>query len=108
MAEWNGTLDIECMDPDFISIRSLFLSGAITKMYQLVKHSPTKVSKLLGLNYDAYHTKLVHPEKFSILNINVLAYAIYIDPVIIYEIIQKETSSRILDKYNKFSSLSKK
>ena len=108
MAEWIGNIDLDGMDPDFISIRSLFLSGSISKMYQLVKHSPTKVSKLLGLNYDAYHTKLVQPEKFSILHINVLAYAVKIDPMIIFEIIQKETSSRVREKYQKFSGGAKK
>ena len=108
MAEWKGKIDVDNMDADFISIRSLFLTGSISKMYQLVKQSPTKVSKLLGLNYEAYHTKLVHPEKFSVLHINVLAYAIKIDPTIIYEIIQKETTVTVSDKFHKFSSLKKK
>ncbi|WP_316848922.1 hypothetical protein [Pedobacter agri] len=102
MADWEIDFDTQRMDPDFFSIRSMFLSGSISKMYQLVKHSPTKISKLLGLNYDAYHTKLTNPEKFNVLHINLLAYAIQIDPVIISNIIQEEIKNKTLEKYNHY------
>jgi len=102
MATWKESIELEKMDPDFLSIRSIFISDSISNMYQLVKHSPTKISKLLGLNYDAYHTKLVNPEKFSVLHINVLAYAIQIDPEIIHNIIQKETEHKVLEKIKKY------
>jgi hypothetical protein len=106
MANWKESIELEKMDPDFLSIRSIFISGSLSSMYQLVKHSPTKVSKLLGLNYDAYHTKLVNPEKFSVLHINVLAYAIQIDPTVIYDIIQKEAEQKILEKIKKYKDKS--
>lgn len=108
MANWRGDFDIDKLDPDFFSIRSMFMSGSISKMYQLVKHSPTKISKLLGLNYDAYHTKLLSPERFSLLQINLLAYAIQIDPSMIHEIIQKEIEVKVLEKYKKFNTRLKK
>jgi len=108
MADWKENIDLEQMDPDFLSIRSIFISGSISNMYQLVKHSPTKISRLLGLNYDAYHTKLLNPEKFSILHVNVLAYAIQVDPIVIQEIIQKETRSKVLEKFKRFKQPAKK
>jgi hypothetical protein len=103
MANWKESIELDKMDPDFLSIRSMFVSGSISTMYQLVNHSPTKVSKLLGLNYSAYHTKLVNPGQFSILHINVLAYAIQIDPNIINEIIQKQIEIKTLEKIKKFN-----
>ncbi|WP_412467476.1 hypothetical protein [Pedobacter sp. KLB.chiD] len=105
MTIWKESIELDKMDPDFISIRSMFISGSISTMYQLVNYSPTKVSKLLGLNYSAYHTKLVNPEQFSILHLNVLAYAIQIDPNIIQNIIQQQIEDKILDKFKKFNTI---
>lgn len=102
MSEWGAKLDLETMDSDFISIRSLFVSSSISKMYQLVKHSPTKVSKLLGLNYSAYHTKLLDPSKFCEIHINTLAYAIQINPVIIHDLIQNEIEQKVIANYEKY------
>jgi len=99
MAEWGKLKQLETLDADFISVRSLFLSGSITKMYQLIKQSPTKIAKLLGLNYSSYHSKLVDPEKFTEFHVNLLAYAIQIDPAIIHEIIQKEIQEKVEMRY---------
>lgn len=102
MSIWKEDIELDKMDPDFLSIRSMFVSGSISTMYQLVSYSPTKVSKLLGLNYSAYHTKLVNPEQFSVLHINVLAYAIQIDPNIIHDLIQNQIIEKIQEKLKKF------
>lgn len=102
MGEWNIKIDLEEMDSDFVSIRSLFISASISKMYQLVKQSPTKIARLLGLNYEAYHDKLLNPEKFTELHINTLSYAIQIDPVIIHNIIQREIRYKVEIKIKKF------
>jgi len=102
MANWEKNVELEGMDPDFLSIRSIFISGSMSNMYQLVNYSPTKISKLLGLNYDAYHTKLANPEKFSVLHINILSYVLQIDPTIINDIIQKEIKDKVLEKIKKF------
>ncbi|WP_443938804.1 hypothetical protein [Pedobacter sp. MW01-1-1] len=108
MEHWKENLDLENMDPDFLSIRSMFISGSLKNMYQLVKHSPTKISKLLGLNYDAYHTKLLNPEKFSLLHINILAFALHINPNIINTLIQKQIEPKVIEKIDKFKKSSLK
>jgi len=104
MANWDILKDeyANNLDPNFEDIQSLFLSGKINKMYQLVKRSPTKVSKLLGINYEAYHSKLQNPEKFTIFHINVMAYAFRIDPDIIHNVIQKEIKDKVKVRVKKF------
>lgn len=104
MANWKENVDLKNLDPDFLSIRSIFISGSMTNMYQLVNHSPTKISRLLGLNYDAYHTKLANPEKFTVLHINVLSYVLQLDPIIIHNVIQSEIETKVLEKIKKFQS----
>lgn len=108
MAAWKEDFNLEDMDPDFLSIRSMFISGSLRNMYQLVKHSPTKISRLLGLNYDAYHTKLQNPEKFNVFHINILAYAIKVDPNLIYDLIQKQIEVQVAEKADKFKKLPRK
>ncbi|MDB5141070.1 MAG: hypothetical protein JWR12_2986 [Mucilaginibacter sp.] len=109
MANWDNLKDeiTYNIDSNFEDIQLLFLSGKITKMYQLVKRSPTKVSKLLGINYEAYHSKLQNPEKFTLFHINVMAYAFRIDPDIINNIIQKEISNKVKAKVKKFEEKKK-
>ena len=104
MANWNiSKADNEIpIDPNFEDIQTLFLSGKISKMYQLVKRSPTKVAKLLGINYEAYHNKLSNPEKFTVFHINTMAYAFRIDPNIIHDVIQKEIQDKVKVKVKDF------
>lgn len=104
MAEWNKKIELDEMDEDFLAIRSLFLAGSVNKMYRLAKQSPTKVSKLLGMNYESYHEKLLNPEKFSELHINTMAYAIGIDPTIIHDVIQKEIRDKVEEKMKAFEN----
>lgn len=99
MAEWSNLANTDTLDADFLSVRSLFLSGSVTTMYKLVKQSPTKIAKLLGLNYSSYHSKLVDPEKFTVFHINLLAYALKIDPSIIHNVIQKEIQDKVKSRF---------
>lgn len=111
MANWENMLEDDesnFVDPKFEDIQSLFLTGKIKKMYQLVKRSPTKIAELLGINYDSYHTKLVSPEKFTTLHINTMAYVFKIDPNIINDIIQKETLEKVLLKVKSYDTRMKK
>jgi hypothetical protein len=109
MAEWHPEKDKYIMlDEDFDNLHNFFLSGKATKMYQLVKKSPTKVAKLLGLNYGSYIAKLRNPEKFTVMHINLLAYAINIDPDKIHNIIQKELTVQIEGLFEKFEDNIKK
>jgi len=88
----------------FEDIQSAFLTGKISTMYKLVKRSPTKVAELLGMNYDSYHGKLLNPEKFTVLHINVMAFAFGIDPDLIHNIIQKEIKEKIKAKVKIFEN----
>lgn len=102
MAEWEKEYNLEDIDPDFIAIRSLFISGHIKKMKQLEKQSPTKVANLLNLQYNSYHEKLNNPGGFTIGHINLLAYACCLDPTVIHEIIQKEIKEVVKSSFVKF------
>jgi hypothetical protein len=106
MAEW-GFENITFIDSKFEDIHILFLSGKITTMYQLVSRSPTKVAKLLGINYDSYHSKLKNPENFTEYHINTLAYAFKIDPDLIHNIIQKEIREKVVAKVAEFEKRKK-
>jgi len=102
MGNWNLPNDEHSFDPNFEDIQTLFLSGRITTMYQLVKRSPTKIAKLLGVNYEAYHNKLSNPEKFTEFQINLMALAFRIDPDIIHNVIQKEIVGKVKDRLKIF------
>lgn len=102
MAEWKKVDTEENMEAAFISIRSMFLTGSVKKMYQLIDHNPTKLSLLLGMSYKSYHIKLQYPEKFSQMQIMTLSYAINIDPNLINDIIQKEVEKKVIEKFKKF------
>ncbi|WP_231426441.1 hypothetical protein [Pedobacter sp. Leaf250] len=93
---------LEDLDADFLAIRSLLLSGSIKSMYKLVTLSPTKIARLLGLNYASYHSKLVNPEKFTEFHINILAYAIHIDPNVIHNVIQHQIQLKVIERVEKF------
>lgn len=104
MANWDIFNDNNThpIDPKFEDIQTLFLSGRITSMYQLVKRSPTKVAKLLGINYESYHHKLSNPENFTEYHINLMAYAFRIDPNIIHDVIQKQIIEKVKIKLELF------
>lgn len=72
-------------------------------MYDIAELYPTKVSKLLGINSERYSVKLSNPEKFSLSEILCLAYIIDIDPILIIEIIQKETEMAVKSRVDKNS-----
>lgn len=98
MADWNKNFENINLDPDFLAIRSLFESGYIKRMALLKEQSPTKIAKLLGLQYNSYLDKLDFPEKFLVKHIYLLALSCQIDPNIIFNIIQKETQTRIAER----------
>jgi hypothetical protein len=56
----------ENIDVGLTSVKSMFETGEIIKMYQLAKLYPTKIITALGLNHSRYIDKLTRPEKFSI------------------------------------------
>lgn len=103
MAQWKN-IDQKDIDASFKAIQSLFVTGSIEKMYQLIDHKPTKIAKLLGMSYKSLHEKLKEPSKFTQLHILTLSYAIQVDPNIINDVIQKESLKRVVDKIKKFKA----
>lgn len=103
MAQWKN-IDQKEMDAAFKAIQSLFLTGSIEKMYQLIDHKPTKIAKLLGMSYKGLHEKLREPSKFTQLHILTLSYAVNIDPNIINDVIQKESLKKVVEKIKKFKA----
>lgn len=75
---------------EFEAIKAMFETGKIKKMGQIEKLSPTKLSKLLGINYGRYIKKLHNPELFVIKEVMKLAEIIDIDFKIILDSIAKE------------------
>lgn len=64
---------------EFEAIKAMFETGKITKMAQLEKLSPTKLSKLLGINYGRYIEKFHNPELFALRELVKLAKIIDTD-----------------------------
>lgn len=102
MAEWTKIDKLEKIDPAFSAIKSQLLDGTIDTMYKLIDYNPTKIGRLLSMSYKTLITKLQEPWKFSTLNILVLAYALRVDPDIIYNIIQKESENVVCAKIEAF------
>ena len=94
------TTDICCMEDsvnsmEFEAIKAMFETGKIKKMTQLEKLSPTKLSKLLGINYGRYIEKLHNPELFALRELVKFSEIIDIDfkllaDTVIAEIIKKK------------------
>ena len=80
---------------EFEAIKAMFETGKIKKMTQLEKLSPTKLSKLLGINYGRYIEKLHNPELFALRELVKFSEIIDIDfkllaDTVIAEIIKKK------------------
>jgi hypothetical protein len=95
MANWKKKFKEDISDGDFLAIKSLFEAGHIKKMALLKEQSPTKVAKLLGLQYNSYLDKLDNPEKFTVKHIFTLALVCQMDPCLIFDIIQLEVQNKL-------------
>jgi len=84
------TKDGQHKDTTLISIGAMFETGRIKKMYILAELYPTKIAKLLGINYGRYMVKLSHPDKFTVGEILRLAKLLNINPDLITKIIYSE------------------
>lgn len=92
MATWNDKFEAEIkLDPVFAALKSLITDGTITKMASLLDYSPTKLIVLLKMNHQTFVRKCQEPWKFSNEHILLLSYIIDIDPIFIFDIIQKES-----------------
>lgn len=67
------------MNIEFEAIKAMFETEKIKKMSQLERLSPTKLSKLLGINYGRYIEKLNNPELFMLRELMKLAKLIDVD-----------------------------
>lgn len=94
MANWTKKFKKEILDSDFLAIKSLFEAGHVKKMSLLKEQAPTKVAKLLGLQYNSYLDKLDNPVKFTVKHIFAIALLCQLDPCLIFEIIQLEVQNK--------------
>ncbi|OAQ41968.1 hypothetical protein A5893_02285 [Pedobacter psychrophilus] len=94
MANWTYKFNEDIRDGDFLAIKSLFEAGHVRKMALLKEQSPTKIAKLLGLQYNSYLDKLDNPEKFTVKHIFKIALVCQIDPCLIFDIIQIEVQNK--------------
>jgi len=74
----------------FLAIKSMFLSGSISRMKDIETLYPTGVSKALGINHSRYIQKLYKPEEFKFKHIKDLSKLLNIDMQIIVDVIIKE------------------
>lgn len=84
---------------EFEAIKAMFETGKIKRLTQLEKLSPTKLSKLLGINYGRYIEKLHNPELFALRELMKFAEIIDTDfkliiDTVIAEIIKKRANDR--------------
>ncbi len=80
------------IDLEFRSVRSLFETNGISRMYEISKLYPTKVVKALGLNYGRYIKKLANPGDFSINEILKFSSLIGVNPNKVIEVILREAN----------------
>lgn len=81
---------------EFEAIKAMFETGKIKKLVQLEKLSPTKLSKLLGINYGRYIEKLHNPELFALKELVKLAQIIDIDFKLIVDNVVAEISRKTM------------
>lgn len=90
---------------EFVLIKAAFENGSITRMGQLEKQKPTRISKLTGINHGRYAAKLFEPWDFSPSEIIRIALVINVDPGLIINVIKKELLesevARILENIRK-------
>lgn len=84
---------------EFEAIKAMFETGKINKFIQLEKLSPTKLSKLLGINYGRYIEKLHNPQLFVLRELVKLAEILDIDfklltDTVVSEIMTKPKGSK--------------
>jgi len=78
--------------PYYLSLKSLFEHGNVTRMRDIDQLFPTKVAADLKLNYSRYVDKLYHPQKFSFDQVARFAGLLDIEPHKIATVIFKEMS----------------
>ncbi|ERJ57346.1 hypothetical protein [Sphingobacterium paucimobilis] len=96
MAIWENKFTTEIkLDPVFAALKSLISDGTITEMISLREYSPTKLMAVLKMNHQTFIEKCEEPWKFSTEHILLLSYIIDIDPILLFEIIQKESLNHL-------------
>lgn len=74
----------------FKGVRSMFLSGNVTRMRDIEDMNPTNIAKSLGINHSRYIEKLYKPEGFTFKHIWKLSELLDIDVQMIIDVIKKE------------------
>lgn len=82
------------------SIKSMFETGEIKKMYDISKLYPTKIIRALGLNHGRYIDKLAKPERFSIDEIIRFSRLIGVDHNKVLEVVLSEAVPNVIAKEN--------
>ena len=76
----------------FKGVRSMFLSGSVSKMKDIEDLYPTNIAKSLKINHSRYIEKLRNPEGFTFKHIWELSKLLDIDIQLIIDVIKKEVS----------------
>lgn len=77
----------------FLAIKSMFLSGSVSRMKDIESLYPTGISKALGMNHSRYIQKLYKPEDFKFKHIHDLSKLLNVEIQIIVDVIIKELNS---------------
>jgi hypothetical protein len=88
----------EEIEVELRSVKSIFETGEIKKMYEIAKLYPTKIIHALGLNHGRYIGKLAKPERFTISEIIRFSRLIGVDHKKVLEIILKEAVPNVIQK----------
>ena len=79
---------------EFEAIKAMFDTGKIKKLVQLEKLSPTKLSKLMGINYGRYIEKLHNPELFVVKEVLKLSHILDINFKSLADVVIEEVANK--------------
>lgn len=88
------------IDLSLRSIKSIFETGEVKKMYDIAPLFPTKITRALGINHGRYVDKLSKPEKFTIDEIVRFSRLTGVNLQKVMDVILKEASANIAAREN--------
>jgi hypothetical protein len=94
--------------PELQSIQSMFETGKVKRMYDLMKLYPTLIIKGLRMNHGSYAAKLSRPEKFTTKEIIKFSRLIQVHYDKINAVIFKEALENVIADENKVVNKPKK
>ena len=98
MAKSVDKINKEKLKNTLASMASMFETGRVSKMKDIVTMYPTGIVVALGINYGGYMAKCAAPEKFIMEDLIKLAQILNIDIELILKVVVKESLKNVEKK----------